>query len=38
MSQLQTKSGIFISHIGDVLSRRMHDLLRRYPRLEARRA
>ncbi|MCH8542474.1 MAG: DUF484 family protein [Alcanivorax sp.] len=29
---------IFISHIGDVLSRRMHELLRRYPRLEARSA
>ena len=29
---------LFISHIGDVLSRRMHDLLRKYPRLEARRA
>ncbi|KAF0811185.1 hypothetical protein A167_00217 [Alcanivorax sp. S71-1-4] len=29
---------LFISHLGDVLSRRMHDLLRKYPRLEARRA
>ena len=29
---------LFIRHIGDVLSRRMHDLLRKYPRLEARRA
>ena len=29
---------LFISHIGEVLSRRMHDLLRRHPRLEARRA
>lgn len=29
---------LFISHLGDILSRRMHDLLRKYPRLEARRA
>ncbi|MCK0537104.1 DUF484 family protein [Alcanivorax quisquiliarum] len=29
---------LFITHLGDVLSRRMHDLLRNYPRLEARRA
>lgn len=29
---------LFISHIGDVLSRRLHELLRHHPRLPARRA
>ncbi|MBA3981576.1 MAG: DUF484 domain-containing protein [Alcanivorax sp.] len=28
---------LFITHIGDILSRRLHELLRRYPQLEARR-